>query len=158
MRRDGITLSDEIVEFIAMNVRDSVRDLEGILASLLAHSSLTDHEIDLALAEQVVSHIVALQPQTTTVQDVIYAVAQHFNVPEKAILAQNRSKDIMQARHVAAYLSKQLTESSLSEIGYRMGNRTHATILHSITYVKETMEFDPVLRQHIAQLQSALQH
>ena len=158
MRRDGITLSDEIVEFIAMNVRDSVRDLEGILASLLAHSTLTDHEIDLALAEQVVSHIVALQPQTTTVQDVICAVAQHFNVPEKAIMAQNRSKEIMQARHVAAYLSKQLTDSSLSEIGYRMGKRTHATILHSITYVKETMEFDPVLRQHIAQLQSALQH
>jgi chromosomal replication initiator protein len=110
------------------------------------------------LAEQVVSHIVALQPQTTTVQDVISAVAQHFNIPEKAILAQNRSKDIMQARHVAAYLSKQLTDSSLAEIGFRMGKRTHATILHSITFVRETMEFDPVLRQHIAQLQSALQH
>ena len=158
MRRDGIVLSDEIVDFIAMNVRDSVRDLEGILASLLAHSTLTDKEIDLALAEKVVSHIVAIQPQTTTVTDVISAVAKHFNIPEKAILAQNRSKDIMQARHVAAYLSKELTDTSLTEIGYKLGKRTHATILHSIAYVREMSEIDPVLRQHIAQVQSALQH
>jgi chromosomal replication initiator protein len=158
MRRDGIMLSDEVVDFIAANVRESVRDLEGILASLLAHSTLTDKEIDIALAEKVVSHIVALQPQTTTVEDVISAVAQHYNIPEKAIMAQNRSREVTAARHVAAYLSKELTESSLTEIGYRMGKRTHATILHSIAYVRETMEFDPVLRQHIAQLQSALKH
>ena len=158
MRRDGIMLSDEIVDFIAMNVRESVRDLEGILASLLAHSTLTDREIDLPLAEQVVSHIVAMQPQTTTVADVLHAVSQHYNIPEKALVAQNRSKDIALARHVAAYLSKQLTDSSLTEIGFRMGRRTHATILHSIDYVRDTMEFDPVLRQHVAQLQSALQH
>ena len=149
MRRDGIMLSDEIVDFIAMNVRESVRDLEGILASLLAHSTLTDREIDLPLAEQVVSHIVAMQPQTTTVDDVLHAVSQHYNIPEKALVAQNRSKDIALARHVAAYLSKQLTDSSLTEIGFRMGRRTHATILHSIDYVRDTMEFDPVLRQHV---------
>lgn len=158
MRRDGITLSEQIVEFIAMNVRDSVRDLEGILASLLAHSTLTDKEIDLQLAEQVVSHIVALQPQKTTVDDVLYAVAKHYNLSEKALVAQNRSKEIVQARHIAAYLSKQLTDSSLTEIGFRLGRRTHATVLHSIDYVRETMEFDPVLRQQIAQLQSALHH
>ena len=158
MRRDGIVLSDEIVDFIAMNVRESVRDLEGILASLLAHSTLTDKEIDLALTEQVVSHVVTLQPQTTTVADVMAAVSKFYNVPEKALLAQNRSKDIMLARHVAAYLSKKLTNSSLTEIGLRMGKRTHATILHSVAYVRELMEEDAILRQNIAQLQTTLQH
>lgn len=158
MRRDGIALSDDVVEFIALNVRDSVRDLEGILASLLAHSTLTDKEIDLELAEKVVSHIVAVQPHHTTVEDVLEEVAKHFNIPQKALVAQNRSKEISQARHVAAYLCKQLTESSLSEIGFRMGRRTHATVLHSIAYVKDQMEYDPVMRQHVAQLQSALQH
>lgn len=158
MRRDGIMLSDEVVDFIATNVHDSVRDLEGILASLLAHSTLTDREIDLALAEKVVSHIVALKPQKITVEDVISAVAQHYNVPEKAIMAQSRVREVTAARHVVAYLCKELTDSSLSEIGFRMGKRTHATVLHSIAYIRETMEFDPVLRQHIAQLQSALRH
>ena len=158
MRRDGIELSDEIVDFIAQNVRESVRDLEGILASLLAHSTLTDKEIDLALTEQVVSRVVALQPQTTTVEDIVEVVAQHYNLSPKALLVQNRSKEVSMARHIAVYLSKQLTDRSLSEIGYRIGRRTHATVLHSIAYVRDLMEEDAVLRQHIAQIQAALHH
>ena len=158
MRRDGITLSDEIVDFIAQNVQDSVRDLEGILASLLAHSTLTDQEIDLALTEQVVSHIVAVHPHRTTVDDVLEEVSKHYNVSQKAITSSNRSKEISQARHVTAYLCKKLTQSSLTEIGFRLGHRTHATILHSVSYVNAMLEEDPVLRQHIAQLQSALHH
>lgn len=156
MRRDGITLSDEIVDFIAQSVQDSVRDLEGILASLLAHSTLTDQEIDLALTEQVVSHIVAVHPHRTTVDDVLEEVSKHYNVSQKAITSSNRSKEISQARHVTAYLCKKLTQSSLTEIGFRLGHRTHATILHSVSYVNAMLEEDPVLRQHIAQLQSAL--
>ena len=157
MRRDGIVLSDEVVTFIAQNVRDSVRDLEGVLASLLAHSTLTDSDIDLALAEQVVSHIVALQPHKTTIGDIISAVAQHYNLPEKALLSQNRAREIANARHVALYLSKELTDCSLTEIGFKMGKRTHATVLHSIGLIKSQMEFDPVLRQHLAQIESAIQ-
>ena len=158
MHQSGVNLSDDVVDFIAQNVRDSVRDLEGILASLLAHSTLTEHEIDLKLAEQVVSRVVTIQPQQTTISDVIGAVAEHYNISEKAIMAQTRSREITQARHVAVYLCKQLTQSSLSEIGYQMGRRTHATILHSIAYVRDQLEFDPVMRQHIKQLQSALTH
>lgn len=156
MRRDGIELSDEIVDFIALNVRDSVRDLEGIVASLLAHSMLTDREIDLALAEQVVSRIVAIQPRKTTVADVIAAVAEHYSIPPKYLVAQNRSREVSQARHIALYLSKELTGCSLTEIGFKMGRRTHSTVLHSVDLVKEQMEFDPVVRQHVAQLESAL--
>ena len=158
MHRDGITLSDEVVNFIAENVRDSVRDLEGILASLLAHSTLTDAEIDIKLAEKVVSHIVAIQPRVTTVNNVIEAVSEHYNLTEKMLVSQNRSREITQARHVAFYLCKEMTKSSLTEIGFKMGRRTHATVLHSIALVKEQLEYDPVLRQHIAQLEAAIKH
>jgi len=156
MRRDGIILSDEVVDFIATNVKQSVRDLEGILASLLAHSTLTDKEIDVKLAEQVVSHIVAIQPKVITIGEVVGAVAEHYNVPEKAILSQNRSREVTQARHLALYLTKELTDSSLTEIGFKMGHRSHATVLHSLALVREKLEFDPVLRQTIAQLESQL--
>ena len=158
MRRDGITLTDDVVDFIASNVRNSVRDLEGILASLLAHSTLTDREIDVKLAEQVVSHIVAIQPRKITVGDVIGAVAEHYSVPEKALLSANRSREVSNARHLAIYLTKELTESSLTEIGFKMGKRTHATVLHSIALVKEKLEFDPVLRQTVSQIESALRY
>ena len=158
MRRDGITLTDDVVDFIASNVRNSVRDLEGILASLLAHSTLTDREIDVKLAEQVVSHIVAIQPRKITAGDVLGAVAEHYCVPEKAILSANRSREVSNARHLAIYLTKELTDSSLTEIGFKMGKRTHATVLHSIALVKEKLEFDPVLRQTISQIESALRY
>ena len=133
-----------------------MRDLEGVLASLLAHSTLTDREIDMPLAEKVVSHIVAIQPRVITVNDVVKAVASYYSLPEKAITAQNRARDITHARHVAIYLSKQLTGNSLTEIGFKMGRRTHATVLHSVSLINEQLEFDAVLRQHIAQLTSAL--
>ena len=156
MHRDGITLSDDVVDFIAQNVRNSVRDLEGILASLLAHSTLTDRDIDVKLAEQVVSHIVAIQPRAITVGDVIGAVAEHYGITEKALLSSNRSREITHVRHIAAYLCKELTNSSLAEIGFKMGKRTHATMLHSVALNNNQMEFDPALRQHLSQLESAL--
>ncbi len=158
MRRDGITLTDDVVDFIVSNVRNSVRDLEGILASLLAHSTLTDREIDVKLAEQVVSHIVAIQPRRITAGDVLGAVAEHYSVPEKAILSANRSREVTAARHLAIYLTKELTDNSLTEIGFKMGKRSHATILHSIALVREKLEFDPVLRQTISQIESQLRY
>ena len=158
MRRDGISLSDDVVDFIASNVRDSVRDLEGILASLLAHSTLTDCEIDVKLAEQVVSHIVAIQPKKISVGDVLGAVAEYYSVPEKAILSQNRSREVSQARHMAIYLTKELTDCSLTEIGFKIGRRTHATVLHSIALINEKLEFDPMLRQTISLIESQLRY
>lgn len=158
MHRDGITLPEDVIDFIANNVRDSVRDLEGILASLLAHATLNDREIDLRLTEQVVSHIVAIQPHQVELSDVVGAVAEHYNIPEKSILSQNRSKEIVQARHVAIYLSKELTQHSLNEIGLYMGRRTHATVLHSLSTVREQLTIDPVLRQQVQRIESALQH
>jgi chromosomal replication initiator protein len=156
MHRDGIELSDDVVNFIAQNVRDSVRDLEGVLASLLAHSTLTDCEIDMKLTEQVVRHLVTINPHKTTVNEVINAVAKQYNLTDKLILSQNRSREVARARHIAFYLCKQMTDSSLNEIGFKMGKRTHATVLHSIALINEQLDFDPVLRQQIAQIESSL--
>ncbi len=158
MHRDGISISEEVVDFIAQNVRNSVRDLEGILASLLAHSTLTDEEINLKLAEQVVSHIVALQPRAISIGDVLTATADHYGVTEKALLSNNRSREVTQVRHVVAYLCKELTSSSLTEIGFKLGRRTHATMLHSVALINKQLEFDASLRQHIAQIESALRY
>lgn len=156
MHQDGISLPEDVVNFIAQNVRDSVRDLEGVLASLLAHSTFTDSEIDLQLAEKVVSHVVQLTPKETSIADVVGMVADHFNLPEKAILGKNRSREIAQARHVAMYLCKMLTDCSLTEIGMKIGKRSHATVLHSIDTIRNQAEYDATLRQHIALLRSAL--
>lgn len=159
MQRDGLELSDEIVTFIATNVRDSVRDLEGILASLYAHASLTNREIDLQLAEQVVSRIVQLRPDNgVQIEDVMAAVARFYNVSEQHVKSPSRAREVALARHVTMYLSKQLTDRSLSDIGLAIGRRTHATVLHSCSYVRQQLETDPTLRQQIAQLETLLKN
>ncbi len=156
LHRDGITLGEDIIDFIANNVRDSIRDLEGVLASLMAYSTLTDRDIDMALAEQVVGRIVEIQPESVAIDDIIRAVADHYNVPKEAIYSSARSKEVMQARHVVMLLAKELTANSLAEIGSAIGGRTHATVLHSLKIMKDQLEFDPVLRHRVSQLKAAL--
>ncbi|MBQ2540559.1 MAG: chromosomal replication initiator protein DnaA [Paludibacteraceae bacterium] len=157
MHRDGVQMPEEVIDFIATNVTESVRDLEGVLASLLAHATLTNREIDMALAEKVVSRIVRIQPKSTQLNAVIKAVAEHFDVTEDNIIGKARSQHIVIARHVAMYLGKELTNSSYAEVGSYFGERTHATALHSANYIRSQIVCDPVLRQHVQQIRATLQ-
>ena len=100
LHRDGITLQEDIIDFIANNVRDSIRDLEGVLASLMAYSTLTDREVDMNLAEQVVSRIVEVVPNVITIDEIIDTVSECFNVLPKSICSTGRSKEVVMARHV----------------------------------------------------------
>ncbi len=157
MHKEGIVLSDEIIDYIATKVTTSVRDLEGILASLMAYSTLTDAQIDLNLTEQVVSRIVSIQPKAVDIPDILGAVCENFNIPTKMILGTSRSKEVAQARQLAMYLSKQLTDHSLKEIGAGIGHRNHATVIHSLSCVSKQLDENVQLRQRIAQIKAALQ-
>jgi len=153
---DGLSVSDEIVNYIAENVHDNVRDLEGVLASLLAYSMLMDTDINMDLAKEVVSKSVAVSAGHVTIDNISQAVCDHFGVPEKLIFTASRKHEVAIARQVAMYLAKKLTDKPLAEIGLKMGNRNHATVLHAIKTVNETMEFDPVLRRSVQQLENRL--
>ena len=156
LHRDGISLQEDIIDFIANNVRNSIRDLEGVLASLLAYSTLTDREIDLSLAEQVVSRIVEVVPNVISIDDIIEVAAENFNVLPSAICSSARSKEVMMARHAVVYLAKNLTDKSLSEIGNAIGGRSHATVLHSINLMRDQLDLDPVLRHRVSQMKASL--
>ena len=156
LHRDGVELSEDIIDFIANNVRDSIRDLEGVLASLLAYSTLTNREIDMELAEQVVGRVVEIHPMEVPMKDIIRTVAEYYNVPAEAVCSGTRSKEVSTARHTVAYLAKKMTAYSLSEIGEMLGGRTHPTILHSLKLMNDLLETDPVLRHRVNQLEAAL--
>ena len=158
MRHDGFELPDDVIDFIAANVMDSIRDLEGILASLLAYATLDDRELNMALAEEVVSRIVAIKPKAIDMSDIVGAVSEHYNLQPKTLLSNTRLKEVTQARHIAMYLSKQMTEHSLNEIGQYMGKRSHATVLHAYRQMQDQLELDPVLRQTVKQIQSVIIH
>lgn len=154
--RDGVDLSEEIIDFIAKNVRDNVRDLEGVLASLLAFSTLTDEQISLELAEKVVNQIVDVTVAQLTMDNIVDAVCNEMSVTPTEIFSKARSKEVSTARQVGMYLAKKLLDKPLQDIGTFFGGRTHATVLHAISCVKEQMIDDPVFRRQVSRLESRL--
>jgi chromosomal replication initiator protein len=155
VKKDGVKLSEDIVEYIASNVSDNVRDLEGVLASLLAYSTLTDSAINMALAEQVVGRLVELRPKTYLPSDIIVAVCQTLNVPERLITAKTRTKEAVKARNMVMYLIKKYTDSSLGEVG-KYVHRDHATVAYSLSAMESQMSYDAVLRQEVATIERQL--
>ena len=155
IRKDGVKLSDEIINYIATHVTDNVRDLEGVLASLLAYSTLTDNPIDMDLTQTVVGRLVALRPQTFDTKDILSSVCQHMNVTEKVITARTRQREAVRARNIVMYLIKKYTDSSLAQIGACV-HRDHATVAHSLNTMDDLMSYDAVLRQDVAAIERML--
>jgi len=154
--RDGLEIPEEVVNFIAENVTDNVRDLEGTLVSLMAHSTLANIPIDLILAEKVVSRIVAVTPKVNTVEKIRDAVCEHFSLSVDAISTKSRKREVVQARQIAMYLSKQLTKSSLTTIGNTIGQRDHATVLHACKIVTDLMDIDKNFRNNVREIEAKL--
>ena len=155
IRKDGVKLNEEIVNYIAVNVTDNVRDLEGVIASLLAYSTLTDSPINMDLTQTVVGRLVALHPQSYSSKDIVYAVCKHLNVTEKILTARTRQREAVRARNIAIYLIKKYTDSSLAQIGSYV-HRDHATVAHSLNTMEELMGYDAVLRQEVASIERIL--
>lgn len=153
MHRDGVNLSEEIVDYIATNVCDNVRDLEGVLASLLAYSTLTDKEIDMELARQVVGRTVTVKPRTRSVEDIMEAVSEEFQVPVDTLVSNCRQHDVVVARQVSMLLAKTLTQLTLAEIGRYHGNRTHATVAHALDVLDRSLMDNVVLGQRIKHIE-----
>ena len=155
LHKDGIKLSDDIVEYIATNVTENVRDLEGVLASLLAYSTLTDSPIDITLAQTAVGRLVPLQPKTYDPKDIVMTVCQQMNISERIITARTRQREAVRARNIVMYLIKKYTDSSLAEIGKQV-HRDHATVAYSLSQMDDLMSYDAVLKQEIASIERAL--
>jgi chromosomal replication initiator protein len=154
--RDGLEIPSEVVEFIAEHVVDNVRDLEGVLVSILAHSTLADMQIDVALAEKVVSRIVNITRKVNTVEKIRDAVCEYFSLSVDAISTKSRKREVVQARQIAMYLSKQLTKNSLASIGLAIGQRDHATVLHACKIVNDLMDIDKGYRMSIQEIEEKL--
>ena len=154
--RDGLEIPEEVVDFIAEHVVDNVRDLEGVLVSLLAHSTLANMPIDLALAEKVISRIVNITKKVNTVEKIRDVVCEYFSLSVDAISTKSRKREVVQARQIAMYLSKQLTKSSLSTIGNTIGQRDHATVLHACKIVTDLMDCDKNFRSSVKEIEERL--
>ncbi len=139
----GMYVSNEILEYIATNITSNIRELEGCLIKLLANVSLSSKEITFDLAKKTVKEIATDRKTTTlTIETITKVVCDHLGVAENKIRDKTRKKEIVLARQIAMFLSKELTLSSLKTIGLHFGGRDHSTVIHSCNSIEENIGKD----------------
>ena len=157
IRRDGLTIPESVICYIAENVNESVRELEGIVNSLLAQSILLKREINLDLAQRIVRKAVrCAEVKAVTIDDIIEKVCAHYKIDTSAIHTKTRKREVVQVRQVAMYLAKKHTETSSSKIGQLIGNKDHATVLHACKTVKDQLEVDKEFKAEIEEIEVGL--
>jgi len=152
MQADGIQIPEEVIEYLAYSVDTNIRELEGVLISLIAHSSLNKREIDLELAKQTLTNIVQDIENEVGIDFIQKTVSESFNVTLDQLKDKTRKKEIVIARQVAMYFSKEYTNHSLKAIGYHFGGRDHSTVIHAVQTVNDMMETDRRFCHSVEQL------
>lgn len=153
--QDGLSISCDVLDFIASNVTDSVRELEGIMTSLLAYSTVLNSDITIDLASSVISNAVKTSKKQITFEMIVETVCGFYNVNTDAVYGKTRKREISDARQMVMYLAKELTSLSSTNIGVRL-SRDHATVLHSCRTVKERISVDKKLQEDVEQIQNEL--
>ena len=156
IRRDGLNFPAEVVQYIAQNVESSVRELEGIINSIMAYSVVDNCDIDLALTARVVARAVNLEKRELTVETILSAVCQHYGVKQKEVLSKSRKQAIVQARQLAMYLCHKYSDMSYSQIGRQIGRRDHSTVLYSCDQTARRISIDKNFRHEVEELEAVL--
>ena len=157
MKNNGLDLPKDVVKYIAYNIQNNVRELEGALISLLAQSSLNKREIDLDLAKKVLRNFIKTSSKEITIDTIQKMVCEFFDLPYDRLLQKTRKREIVQARQITMYLSKIFTKNSLKTIGEHFGGRDHTTVIHSCQTVKDLMDTDNLFRESVMELQQKVQ-
>lgn len=152
----GMIVSTEILEYIANNITSNIRELEGCLIKLLASASLNSKEITIELAKRTVKEIATDRKVNITIDDISKAVCAYLNIAENKIREKNRKKEIVLARQLAMYFSKELTKSSLKTIGLHFGGRDHSTVIHACNSIEEMKNKDASMKDLIDGIRNKL--
>ncbi|MBX9890522.1 MAG: chromosomal replication initiator protein DnaA [Amoebophilaceae bacterium] len=155
---DGITFPSDLIDYVAQQVNTNVRELEGVLISLIAHASLTKKDINIGLAQQVLKHIVGRQQTNVEIslEMLQQEVASHYKVSLEELKSKTRKKEIVMARQVAMHLSKKYTHHSLKAIGAYFGGRDHTTVVHALHVVDNCLVTDALYAQQYASLEDRI--
>lgn len=154
--REGVKLSDDVLIFLATRIKSNFRELEGALISLIANATLAHKEATVELAEKITEKIVGEEKNDLTVDKVKNAVCEYFSISRDMLVSKSRKRQIVQARQIAMYMTRQHINCSLSTIGAEMGGKDHATVLHACTTVEDLMSTDRSFRQYVSDIEKML--
>lgn len=153
--QDGLVIPPEVLRYIATNVTDSIRELEGIVVSLLAHATVLNREIDLDLARNVLGNSVKIHKKVINFEMVTQAVVGHYGITPEDIFTKSRKREISDARQIVMYMAKKHAGMSLMSIGTRL-SRSHATVLHGCNTIEERLGIDKQLREDLEKIEAEI--
>ncbi len=154
--KDGLSMPEEVIEYLAYSITSNVRELEGALVSILAQSSLNKKAITLDLARQMIDKFVKNTSREISIDYIQKVVSDYFNIPIDMINSKTRKREIVQARQIAMYFSKKFTKSSLATIGIHCGNKDHATVLHACRTVNNLIDTDKQFRVYVDEIEKKI--
>ena len=150
-RRDGLKIPEDVIQYIAETANGSVRDLEGVINSLLAYSVVYNTNIDMRLAERVIKRAVKIDNKPLTVDDILEKVCTHYNVKQQQVVSRSRKRDYVLVRQVSMYLAQKYTKMPAGRIGQLIGGRDHSTVIHSCSTIEQRLKID---KAFVAELNS----
>lgn len=154
--QDGITITDEVLEYIASHITNNIRELEGALISLLAQSTLNRKEITMELAKQMIDKLVKNSKREISIDYIQKVVCNYFSMTVDKLNSKTRKREVVQARQIAMFFAKNMTKSSLASIGSNIGGKDHATVLHACKTVNNLMDTDKRFRLYIEEIEKKL--
>jgi chromosomal replication initiator protein len=157
MEEKGIKLPERIIDFICLNLKSNIRELEGIIISLIAQSSINNRKLDIELAQEVIKNYTAKVNHEISPEEILEFICRECNVNIDAVRGKSRKGPVAQARHISIYfIRKHLSNLTLKEIGETFGGKDHSTILHSIKAVDIQMETDKNFLAKVEEIEKKL--
>jgi chromosomal replication initiator protein len=153
---EGVEIPQDVLEFICYNIKNNIRELEGVMISLLAQSTLIRRDIDMDLAKEVIRNFVTTINKEITVEFIQQLVAEHFNVPVDKLHHETRKRNVVIARQLSMFLAKKMTNKSLKTIGENFGGRDHSTVIYSCKAVQDMMDTDMIFKDTVAELEKKI--
>ena len=152
-RRDGLKIPAEVIRYIAETINGSVRDLEGVVNSLMAYSIVYNSNIDMHLAERIIQRAVKADNHPLTIDDILEKVCKHYNVEQRHIISKSRRREYVQVRQVSMYLAQKYTKMPAARIGQLIGNRDHSTVIHSCNTIEQRLKIDKGFYEEISSIE-----
>jgi chromosomal replication initiator protein len=156
INNENIKISEEVIHYIAVQVDTNIRELEGVLISLLAHSTITKKPIDIELTKSIIGKIVKDTNKEINISYIQEIVSKFFNISINEMKDKARKKEIVIARQVAMYFSKDFTNNSLKSIGFHFGGRDHSTVIHAVQSVNDMIDTDSIFKKNVEEIKKRI--
>ena len=154
-RRDGLQIPEDVIQFIAETANGSVRDLEGVINSLLAYSVVYNSNVDLRLAERVIKRAVKVDNKPLTIDDILEKVCDHYNISQQQVFSKSRKRDYVLVRQISMYLAQKYTKMPASRIGQLIGGRDHSTVIHSCSTIEQRLKIDKAFNAEVNSIENS---